>query len=492
MVVLFIAEDLCLRSGSTVRRSIEFIIAKERRKGKVQADKTGADPIVRMLGAFTRQGGRFCMPGHKGRAADLGLSWSWDITELPGTDNLLAPEGCIAQSQVLCAAEHRAAHAFYGVNGATGCLLAMLSYLSPGDEVIVARDFHRSVENALRLAGVRPAYVRVEQQLGEVPAAVRAEDIIAAMDAHPRARAVFFTYPNYYGVCADAERICSEAHARGMLALADGAHAAHLPYGEGLLPCDLGRVGADIWCVSFHKTLPALGQAAVLFASARVEPRRLKAAVNRFQTTSPSYLILASIGQARAQMAQDGRERLLALLRQNRRIAARLEEETRFRRVPTDDETKLIIDVSAGGMSGFAAAQALARAGVCVEGADARHLLLLTSVCDTPEDARQLCAALAALETREPLPREPRLILLGDAPAKDEAGAREELPFAASVGARAAQSVFAYPPGVPLVLAGQEIDGELASLLAQMAAAGYNLMGTRDGKISVLTQPREG
>ena len=165
------------------------------------------------------------MPGHKGRDSLWSEFVRFDITELPGTDNLLAPEGCIARSQELTAAAHHAAHAFYGVNGSSGCILAMFSYFRPGDTVLVARDFHRSVENAIRVSGVRPVYIPVRQRVGEMPALPETADILAAMAAHPEAKAVFVTYPNYYGMCLPLAEIARNARKQGMLLLADSAGA---------------------------------------------------------------------------------------------------------------------------------------------------------------------------------------------------------------------------------------------------------------------------
>lgn len=431
-------------------------------------------PIYHMLRTL-RTTARFSMPGHKG---SLALNGAWDITELPGADNLYVPEGCIAQSQTLCAREMHAAHAFYSVNGSTACNLAAFLYFSPGDKVIVARDFHVSVENALLLSGVRAAFVAMEQAVGRVPQAVRAQGVIDAMDAHGDARAVFVTSPNYYGMCADLPALARAAHARGMLLVVDAAHGAHFPYSDAL-PIDAGTAGADIWAVSAHKTLPALNQSAILLASARVDGARLKRCLNRVQTTSPSYPILASLDCARAEMAAHGTRRLQKLLEDLRAVRARLVQ-AGYAISATDDPTRLVIDVSLRGLTGFAAAQALEACGIYVEGADARHLLLITTICDTPAQLALLADALAKLPAANLcVPATTAYELSAGACAPTGEG--RNVPFAQAAGRRAAQSVFCYPPGVPVVLAGQTVSAAQAEALASMCESGYNLLGYTHG-----------
>lgn len=438
-----------------------------------------ATPILAMLQAWeNRKNVRFCMPGHKGRDSLWSEFARFDITELPGTDNLLAPEGCIARSQELTAAAHHAAHAFYGVNGSSGCILAMFSYFRPGDTVLVARDFHRSVENAIRVSGVRPVYIPVRQRAGEMPALPETADILAAMAAHPEAKAVFVTYPNYYGMCLPLAEIARNARKQGMLLLADSAHGAHLPFSPGLPP-DAGRAGADLWCVSYHKTLRAMNQTAVTFASSRVDAERLKRAVNCFQTTSPSYPLLASIESARAEMVENGREEIAGLLAHIRSTRAALAADG-IAAEKTDDPTKLVLLCGAG-QSGFALAQRLHERGIEVEGADLRHVLLLASIANTKEDFDRLADVVReTAAVGEPIQPGPEYLLRAEILPENGSGGEWVLPSQAP-GRTAAASVFAYPPGVPLWLADQPVREEDIALLASLQKTGYNLIGAEKG-----------
>jgi len=448
-------------------------------------------PILKMLRAFQEQKTRFCMPGHKGR---LSLSMkegfaTWDITELEGTDNLRLPKGCIAESEALAAAEQLAHRAFYGVNGSSGCLLAAFGYFREKDQVIVARDMHIAVENALLLSGVRPVYVGVSQTVGDIPQVPSLETFLQTMDRHPGARAVFFTYPNYYGNCTNAEQIAKAAHERGMLVVVDSAHGAHLPYSPDL-PKSAGEIGADIWCTSFHKTLPALNQSAVLFCSKRVDGDRLREGMNRFQTTSPSYLLLASMDHARGYMQARGKAEIHRLLECLQTTAAKINSIPGMEVLRAHDPTKLIIRVAGAGWTGFAAASWLHQTGFEIEGADAENLLLITTVADRAEDFSRLVQALKRLGQGIALPQaREEYMLAGETELTlREAAAQETewVPLASSAGRIAARSVFCYPPGVPILLSGQRICPGIPNLLASLADRGYNLFSANHTMLCVV------
>lgn len=449
-------------------------------------------PILKMLQSFQNKNIRFCMPGHKGKFAfgGVGAFAGYDITELPGTDNLYCPQGCIAESEALAAKDHFAERAFYGVNGSSGCILAAFSYFRPGDKLIVARDLHVSAENAILMSGIVPVYVEVRQTVGEIPAAPASESFLQKMREHPDAKGVFFTYPNYYGKCLEAPKIARAAHAMGMLVVVDSAHGAHLPY-SSLLPDSAGQIDADIWCASFHKTLPALNQSAVLFCSARADGDRLKERMNCFQTTSPSYLLLASIDYARGFMKDQGEEKIGRLLENIHFATGEIGKIPGMRVVPTDDPTKLVIDVAETGRTGFAVAADLHEKGVEIEGADMCNLLLIASVFDEKEDFLQLIAALKSIPTQNMrlLPKYTYL-LGGHVELEPEETRRMQTEWADlrdSAGKIAAKSIFCYPPGVPIVLFGQRIPREMPNLLASLADTGYNLLGI-DQKICVVKE----
>lgn len=437
-------------------------------------------PILDMLKSLNL-GTRFSMPGHKGRLELLGSRIAkFDITELSGTDNLYAPNGVIEKSQELYSEEVGAEHSFFSVNGSSaGVIASILSCVSEGESIIVARDFHLSVENALKLSGAKPIYVELESSIGQVPPAVNADDVCTAIKNNPWAKAVFVTYPNYYGLCTNLQRIARMAHRYKMKLIVDAAHAAHFPY-SSYLPQSPADAGADIWVSSLHKTLPALNQCAVVCTADSVDAARVKECLNMVQTTSPSYLLLASIDYARAMMAEKGAEYIAAMKAKNDTIKNRINEIDGIEVIPTDDFTRMVIDVSGRGITGFRAEAALMQKGIGIECADERNIVLILTVMDMAGDFEALIYALRTLPLGvKNFTDEIQVLRSGMTYSPREANfkPRYYVPVIEAEGKIAAKSVFAYPPGVPLVVAGQEITEEIIELIIKYNKKGYNLVG---------------
>ena len=431
-------------------------------------------PIGKTLDELTAGATRFSMPGHKGRLNPR------DITEVDGADNLLCPTGSILESQQAFARDHGAAHGFFSVNGSSACVLAMMAYLGRGAKLIVCRDFHISAANGMALMGLEPIYVALEYGSGQIPGAPETERILAAMEEHGDAAAVFLTSPNYYGRCADLEVVSREAHRRGMLVLVDSAHGAHFPYSP-LLPKGAGQAGADAWCVSCHKTLPSLNQSAALLCGERIDADRLKACLNLFQTTSPSYPILESIETGAALMRETGAEELERLASCIREFARKTAGRARL--CPTDDFTRLVLDVSPLGMTGFACAQALMEERIWPEAADERNVILISTIMDGQEDFDRLAQVLGNMPQGDGLPQSRPITLDAEAPGPVGGGGKPTS-LAEAPGRRAARHVLAYPPGVPVMLAGQIYTGEKAEQIAHLRNTGYNLINVdADGRV---------
>lgn len=464
-------------------------------------------PIVDMLHEVAgKSGPRFCMPGHKGKPGFLPSEVNcYDITELPGADNLYMPQGAIARSQELYAASIGARESFFLVNGSSGGIhAALLSVLAPGDKVIAARDFHLSAVNAFALAGVKPVFVHPSAQDTQLPCVVSVEDIKRAVGAHPDAKAVYLTYPNYYGMCVDLNRICAIAHDAGMQVVCDAAHSAAFDFSE-LLPVSPAAAGCDIWVASLHKTLKAMNQCAVLCVgeNAKIGHETVQARLNMLQTTSPSYVLLGSSDYALGYMREHGKAALgmtVNLVEDNMR---RLEALGGYRCVLQDvprlagafdrDVLKLVIDVTDRGVSGFAAARILHQNGVEVEAADISNIVLICTVADGAEDFDLLKMVLKNIkgsnyniragETADDL-----AAVYGAQPAADIREAvfaqRRRMEPRESVGYIAAASVGAYPPGVPVIVPGVKVTERMVDYLNRLKYSGYQLFGM-DGGIEV-------
>lgn len=467
-------------------------------------------PILEMLKKIAQSGdSRFCMPGHKGRAGfPGGAISSLDITELPGADNLYMPSGAILESQQLYAQSIGAAYSFYIVNGSScGVHAGVLSVLRPGDKVICARDFHLSAVNAFAFAGARPVFVHTTAARTELAGVVTPQDIRAAIREHPDAKAVYLTYPNYYGLCPDLNAICAAAHRAGMKVICDAAHAATFDFSD-LLPTSPAEAGCDIWTTSLHKTLPAMNQCAALSIgeNSGIHPSEVQYRLNMLQTTSPSYILLGSCDYTTAYMRDTGKEKLEAVIALVEDNIRRIEALGGFRCVTKDvpvgsgaydrDILKLVIDVTDRGVTGFGAAKKLAAKGVCVETADMQNVVLICSVADGKEDFARLRQALDSIRGTSynivaTMGVEEMAEIFDQQVVMDLRQAmfarRRNVALLESVGRISAVSVGAYPPGTPIIVPGQKITFEMVNYIARLRQHGFTIFGS-DGSIDIVEE----
>ena len=275
-------------------------------------------PLVDCLSTCAnRASAAFYTPGHKRgqgisnrhRALFGEAVFRADLPELPELDNLFAPEGVIAQAQMLAAQAFGAEQTWFLANGSTcGVQAAILATCGPGDKLILPRNVHTSAISGLVLSGAMPIYVQPSYSADwDMPMQVEAATIEVALRAHPDAKAVLIVSPTYQGICSDLEAIAHLTHSYNIPLLVDEAHGPHFAFHEQLPPAALSA-GADIAVQSAHKVLSAFTQAAMLHAQgSRVDKNRLSRCLQLTQSTSPSYLLLGSLDAARHQMATEGK-----------------------------------------------------------------------------------------------------------------------------------------------------------------------------------------
>jgi len=435
------------------------------------------------------------MPGHKRNAGAAkylaGLGARYDITEIDGFDNLHAPEDILRDAMARAAALWGSERAYFLVNGATGGILAGVRALTRrGDRVIVARNSHQAVYHALELMELDAAYVLPEFDTATgLPGPVKPESVERALSAHPDARLVIVTSPTYDGAVSDIASIARAAHARGVPLLVDEAHGAHLGF-HRYFPGGAVRAGADIVIQSVHKTLPSLTQTAIAHAGGLANPDRFQAALDIFQTTSPSYLLLASIDGCVRLIEQRGEILFDAW-------AARLsrfdELSHALRRIALPgrcghgryDPSKIVISTRGLNLTGPELMDLLrARHGIELEMAGRDYALAMTGLTEPDGALEALAAALVEID-RECAP----------AGARDEDGApflperamtiaqallmeREAVPLSEAQGRVSAQYAWAYPPGIPLIAPGEVVDGRFLREAARYQLAGIALRGS--------------
>lgn len=460
--------------------------------------------LPEVLGDYEKQNGaRFHMPGHKGRG--MAGFWrpsllKWDVTELSVTDDLHAPTDMLLRAQADCALAFGAADSFFLVNGATAGILAMLLSLPAGSHVLLGRDCHRSAISGLILAGHHCSFVYPAREAEWGVTGVAEASAIDAALSQESADAVLVTSPNYYGLCADIAAISAVCKRHGALLMVDASHGAHFPFAVSLPESPAAY--ADMWTQSAHKTLNALGQAALLHRAAEcpIPKERIQYALSMAQTSSPSFLLMASLDWARysACVRQDW-DAAVALCKTT---AQQIDGLPGLHTLPESligsagiaamDPTRLVIDVSARGITGYAASESLEAANVYVELADARRIACICTPSDDPVWYPMLLKGLKRLPhgTAKPAPQ-PEAWQLPKAKLspREAAGGETELVLLTDApGRTAAEAAGSYPPGIPLFIPGEEITTAAVTMLTQQCASGAGTFGLRNGRVWVVKE----
>ena len=447
----------------------------------------------------------FHVPGHKnGRLLNkmsinekLGY---YDTTEIDGTDNLHAAEGAIKEAQDTAASFYGALESFYLVNGTTAGNIAMMyGAFKPGDKVLICRDAHKSVFTGAILSQINPIYVapQIDKELG-VSLGLTEDQVKEAFDKEPDIKGMIMTYPSYHGICSQIEKIEKIVHGKGALLLVDAAHGAHLNLSESLPICAV-TAKADIVVHSTHKSLPSFTQSSILhYCSRRVSLERLKMALAMFQSSSPSYLLMASLENAVSVAKKDGHEYMDTLLLTIDTFSRKIEEKTVFKVLKSDmladrytlDPTKITLLTNGSGMSGGALEDCLRKDfGIqCEYGTDSA-VLFITSIATAKEDMECLLNALVDIsqEIQDTSDKEHKNQLSYDFEAFDldvlvqpyqaTYMDKESMNLRDAVGHIAGDFIVPYPPGVPIVVPGEVISEQVVNFIEEGIRKGYNING---------------
>ncbi len=451
-------------------------------------------PLFDALSALARRDPvRLHMPGHKGRmTGPFSQVSALDFTELPPTGNLYEGLGPVREAEALFASLGGARDALLFSCGATqGIQTMLLAGVGAGGTLILSRGCHQSVYHAMALLDIRPVFLLPPEDPDTgLTAPVTPELLARALEDHPEAAAALVTSPDYYGVRTDLAPLAALCHDRGAFLLVDQAHGAHFPF-VGLPTA--AQEGADLCVVSAHKTLPALGSSSVLYVGtdAPWDALTLKSLSALFATTSPSWPILASIDHARASLLSENTYPAAAALVSE--LRRRIPEETPFLPLTETPEAaldpcRLTVDTGSAGLSGLEADRLLRARDIFVEMADDRYLVAIVTCRDRKEDLERFLTALKQLPAGAravpaPLPSLPvppvrrslRQALLGP---------REQTVLAHAAGRISAQTIAPYPPGIPVILPGEEITEKHIAYLQKKS---YNILGN----VYVVPQDKE-
>ena len=463
--------------------------------------------LIQRLQQYNRTMLPLHMPGHKRNTALSGkggylemLCADCDITEIAGFDNLAESCGILEEIKERAARLWKSDRTELLVNGSTvGILASIYAAVPKGGTVIAARNCHKSVYNGLSLVQAKTVYLMPETDAETgICGRITSEQVSEALTLHPEASLVILTSPTYEGVVSDIETICAISHAAGVPVLVDSAHGAH--YGFGAFPKGAVACGADLVVQSFHKTLPSLTQTALLHyrhcgllsegCAKRLEQARISSALNLFQTSSPSYLLLASIEGCIDLLEHEGRrifseweEALSCFWAETKELKHLKVLALRDNMIPEGINDKLVVSVANCNLTGPQLMDRLRREyrmepEMCAE----RYCIAMTGPGDTKESlqrfAKALCEIDATLENKTPksyLPLPvPKVVL----PISEASECEwENCYLSNAVGRVSAETVFAYPPGIPLLVMGERITKEVLEFFSQKEAAGLVLHG---------------
>ncbi len=429
--------------------------------------KTPIDDFVRKYADSATR--RLHMPGHKGR----GELEKYDITEIAGADSLYQADGIISESEANASALF-GAHTLYSTEGSSQCIRAML-YLAAiyaaevgrRPLVLAGRNAHKTFVSGAALLDMPVEWLLPEGLDSYLCCPVTAEAVEERLGAGETPAAVYITSPDYLGNRADVEGIARVCRRHNVLLLVDNAHGAYLKFlPESAHPMELG---ADACCDSAHKTLPALTGGAYLHISCDAPSslcRQARSALSLFGSTSPSYLILASLDRVNGYISQDYPRRLAELCRRVDRLKGELAE--RGFELTGDEPLKLTLCPKGYGYTGERFGDELRGRGVEPEFCDPDYTVLML----TPEsegDLDALRAALASIPNRAPIdnkpPRLDRLPLAVMTPREAIIAQSELLPIAECVGRVAAALTVGCPPAVPIVVSGEMVDADHLPIL---------------------------
>ena len=481
----------------------------------------------------------FHMPGHKGRA-DLykeagygGLlrdAASWDITEVPGAESLFCPRGALRRVMVNYAELYGVRHSELLVNGSSaGLIAAVISIVPVGGKLILGRNSHHAVFSAMRLGGIMPVYIRPDTDpWSGLSAGISPYELEAAIADHPDASAVLITSPNYCGMLSDISVLADIAHDHGMLLIVDQAHGAHLRFFDydAIMQREEGKfiprtrhaaesLGADIVVNSTHKTLLSFTGSGVLnICTDCVDTEKVGSALRLVQTTSPSYLLMASLDinekimrKKCTEIVRTWQDDLTFFYKEASRMpgltfvsgggarGTRAQDEEVFplyRYSEGPDPTKINISMAGAGLSGEQLDRELRYRGIISEMVHGEYVLLMTGAGNKRSDYERLLAALhdiadsyAVGPAEERTPRSFEDIALETAEIPMES---ESVPLYASDGRVLYDSVVAYPPGTPLACPGEIMNMEMISHISRLLADGCAISGVdEEGCIKVGT-----
>ena len=448
-----------------------------------------------------------------------------DITEIEGFDNLHHPEGILKDSMKWAADVYGADQTYYLINGSTGGILAAVCGSVPrGGRILVSRNCHKSVYHGICLNQLKTSYVYPQEIEGlGIQGGITAEDVDRMLNRYMDTQAVLIVCPTYDGIVSDIEAIARIVHRAGLPLIVDEAHGAHFRY-DAMFPVSALDLGADVVIQSVHKTLPSLTQTALLHIKCNrpdggcyADRERIDRYIHMVQSSSPSYVLMASIENSIYQMEQTD---TAPYGKQLYRLRRRLGQMRHLRLADTGligqagirdlDISKIVVSTrgtclypAEDGLTGFTGAQLddILRREYHLEmemcGAD--YVTAITTVMDSGEGLERLGDALTRIDTQltdagyKPDGRSGNqksvysmrcdtAMSMGEAMEEKMASVGLE----DSAGCISGEFVYIYPPGIPIVAPGEWISRPILEVILEYRDKGLPVQGPADQSLRTI------
>ena len=425
-----------------------------------------------------------------------------DVNSMKPLDNLGHPISIIRDAEELAADAFGAAHAFLMIGGTTSSVQTMiLSTCKAGDKIILPRNVHKSAINALVLCGAIPINIEmsVDPKIG-IALGLENDRVAQAIKGHPDAKAILINNPTYYGICSDLKGLTEMAHEAGMMVLVDEAHGAHLHFTDKL-PISAMDAGADMAAVSMHKSGGSLTQSSLLLIGEQMNPEYVRQIINLTQSTSASYLLMASLDISRRNLALRGKEsfeKVIELSEYARREINAIGGYYAYSKELIDgvsvcdfDVTKLSVYTQGIGLTGIEVYDLLRdEYDIQIEFGDIGNILAYISIGDRIQDIERLVGALA--DIKRLYSRDGKDLIAGEyiqpelvlSPQEAFYSERKSLALDESVGQVCGEFVMCYPPGIPILAPGERITREIVDYIQFAKERGCSLQGTEDPEVN--------
>lgn len=454
-------------------------------------------PIFEKLRQLDKEGMYpFHMPGHKRQKQDImadGSLFALDTTEISGFDDLHHPKGMIKESMEYVRHIYGSKESYFLINSSTAGILASIAAVCRlGDKILISRNCHKSVYYAISLLGLKPVYLYPEVKR-DLCMGVTSRQVKEILDRECGIKAAVIVSPTYEGIVSDIVQIAEVLHEKEIPLIVDEAHGAHFVF-HPEFPESAVSQGADAVIQSLHKTLPSLTQTGLLhICSDRIRTSEIRQALSTFQSSSPSYILMASIDYC-VRKCGSSPDMFENYVRNLEDIRNRLKRMRHLQLLKTDDPGKIVILTGETNITGGTLFEILRDSyGIELEMYEISYVTAMTSICDSKAALDKLCTALMQIDKKLHDTKDCGVYIMPVneqilTPYETKLKTRKLVEPAEAIGEISAEFIFLYPPGIPAVVPGERISKEILEKIQSYQKRKMNLIGLYEGRIYIVDE----